>query len=107
MKSFVIIKTSFPAVHSWPGCPFDDVAFLRTPHRHVFHVTVKFLVYHNDRDIEFIRKKIEIDAFLLSYKNKDLGMTSCEMLCEQIQGTFGADYVSVFEDDENGAELIV
>ncbi len=105
-KTRVVIRTSFIAVHCWPECPLEEVEFLRSPHRHVFHVTVKFDVSHNDRDIEFIKAKKEIDSYLRdNYDYKDIGRMSCEDIADRIMETFNAAFVSVFEDDENGAEI--
>ena len=53
-KTFVVVKTTFSALHAWPECPYEDVAFLRTPHRHVFYVTMKIQTTE-DRELEFIR----------------------------------------------------
>ncbi len=106
MKKKVVIRTSFTAVHCWPECPYEDVNYLRNPHRHEFHVTVKFDVSYNDRDIEFIRAKEEIDKHLrTNYHCKDLGRMSCEDIANEIMNKFGACFVSVFEDNENGAEI--
>lgn len=109
-KTNVILNTDFIAVHCWPECPFDDVSFLRHPHRHKFTVTMKFSVSHTDRDIEFIRMKDDVTSFIRAhFDGKDLGRMSCEDIAVMIMNGFeytGANYVSVFEDGENGAELI-
>ena len=34
IKQFIEIKTDFEAIHNWPECPFEDVDFLKHPHRH-------------------------------------------------------------------------
>lgn len=106
MNVNVIIKTSFEAIHHWPDCPFEDVFFLRQPHRHIFHVTMKWPVHHNDRDKEFILAKREVEDFLLQeWHGNHMGSMSCEDFCEALLTQFPtAIYVSVFEDNENGAE---
>lgn len=102
----IVIKTQFEAIHRWPGCPFEEVMFLRCPHRHIFHVMVKFPVKHTDRDREFIMAKHEVSAFVSLWNNKDLGTMSCEDMAVKIQTVFpDSCFVSVFEDNENGAEL--
>lgn len=108
IKRNVVIKTSFPATHRWSKCPLKSVKFLREEHRHVFHLTFKFKVTHSDRDIEFIDMKQTIDRIIQErYAYQNLGETSCEQIgdffLEMFTG-YGLFYVSVFEDDENGAE---
>jgi len=114
-ETFIIVKDQFPALHSWPGCPYEEVAFLRNPHRHIFHVTVKIRVNHDDRDVEFFMFKNALSDMLHSlYANRDLGSMSCEMMCNKIKQDLGYNYfsavdihsISVFEDDENGAEVV-
>lgn len=107
MKRKVIINTSFPAIHLWPSCPYEDVEFLAYPHRHVFHCTLKFEVAHDDRDIEFIRKKSEVERALREegFYDGNLGAMSCEMIADWMIKRFGACYVRVMEDNENGAEV--
>jgi len=107
MKKNIIIKTSFPATHHWPECPIEEVSFLRDEHRHVFYVTMKWRVDHNNRQIEFIQQKMRVDEHLESfYANKSLGRVSCEDIAEALLKEFKANYVSVFEDNENGAEAL-
>lgn len=107
MRTNVVIKTSFEAIHYWPDCPFEEVSFLCRPHRHVFHVTMKWPVNHNNRDKEFILAKREVEDFVLGKWNReDVGKMSCEDFCEALLIQFPtAVYVSVFEDNENGAEV--
>jgi len=103
-KSFIVIRTSFPALHCWPECPFEDVAYLKNPHRHVFHVEMKFETTE-DRQIEFIRQKMDIDAYImLNFYGRFLERISCETIAANLGKYFDAFFVSVFEDDENGAE---
>ncbi len=104
-ETFVIIKTQFSAIHSWEKCPIKEVAFLRNKHRHVFHVTMKIKVNHNDRDIEFIQAKNRLNHWLrANWEQQDLGQMSCEMMAETLF-TFFSDVksVEVMEDNENGA----
>lgn len=105
MNHYIIVKTEFAAIHSWPECPIEEVSFLRNPHRHVFHIVLKKEVTHNDRDIEIIQLKNCIHEFLEQYRNKDMGRKSCEDLAEELITKFNAVYVSVLEDNENGAEI--
>jgi hypothetical protein len=67
---------------------------------------MRFKVEHTDRDIEFISKKHEIDNYIGKfYADHDLDSSSCEQIAEDFMDRFKADYVSVFEDGENGAEI--
>lgn len=106
LRFSVLITTTFPAVHCWPACPHEDVAFLRTPHRHLFSVTMWVPVTHADRDVEFIRLKRTVDEFIdTNYREQDLGRRSCEMIATDLLSFFGASRVRVMEDGENGAEV--
>jgi len=105
MKRYVIVNTSFTAQHSWPECELASVLFLQYTHRHNFYVTLKIAISHNNRDIEIIRLKNAVDIFLDSYRNTDMGSKSCEDIAEELLRTFHANYVSVLEDNENGAEI--
>ena len=100
----VVIKTQFPAIHSWPECSYKDVEYLKHPHRHVFHVTMKWNVSES-REIEFIRMKQFVDSYIRYYMwDKDLGNISCEAIAEKLANQFDAEFTSVYEDEENGAE---
>ena len=104
-KTFVVVKTTFSALHAWPECPYEDVAFLRTPHRHIFYVTMKIQTM-KDRELEFIRLKKELDFYIRdNWEGNNLGKLSCEKIAENLMNNFNANFVGVFEDDENGAEI--
>ena len=109
MITRIIVSLQFEALHCWPSCPYDDVAFLRSPHRHLFHVVAKKAVKHDDRDIEIIRFKREIQRYLAGRidPSGNLGALSCEMLAKELLTTFACDFVSVLEDNENGAEVLI
>jgi hypothetical protein len=107
-KTLIVVKSQFEGIHSWDKCPHDDVSFLRWPHRHIFHVTLKIEVSHDDRELEFIRVKRELEEYLKLFP-LDLKSTSCEMLAKEIgmylTPMFPVYMVSVFEDEENGSEV--
>lgn len=102
-------------IHKYPAAASDpklaDVSFLGYPHRHIFHFRVTIDVFHNDRDIEFILFKRELESL---YGNGTLQMDfkSCEMLAEDLIGYISSKYpgrkiqVEVSEDGENGGTLI-
>ena len=106
MKKYVVIKTAFPALHRYPDNKETSTMFLQFTHRHVFHVTVKYRVEDNNREVEFLKMKELIDKYIQrDYAYKNMGSKSCEDICDEIACYTGAVYVSVFEDNENGAEV--
>lgn len=113
MKTNVIIKLSIEGLHNWPEARnmFPEVAFLSDMHRHVFHFTLKKRVYHDNRDIEFIMFKRDVEQYLRGkfwredYRCLMFGPMSCEMIAKQLLECFECEYVSVWEDNENGAEV--
>lgn len=113
IKRWIKVKTQFHALHSWPECPIEEVAFLRSSHRHTFHVEVKVEVNHHDRDIEFFvfQRRVE-DVIQQLYGNNtpDLGRKSCEEIAEDVYNILSAKYyrnmvISVSEDGEVAAEI--
>jgi len=96
------------ATHNWPGCPFEEVAYLRDPHRHVFHIKAYKKVFHDDRDVEFIMLKHDIQRHFQRYYDPTLAMCafgakSCEMIGAELLDRFKLSRVEVSEDNENGA----
>ena len=107
MKRCIVIKTQFEAIHCWPECPIEEVSFLKYPHRHIFHVKVKWKVIHNDRELEFILMKRKVDQFFFGWGGEDLGKMSCEDIAEDLHKEFpSAFFISIFEDNENGVEVV-
>lgn len=105
MVTRIIINFQFEATHSWPNCNIPEVSFLKSPHRHMFHVEMKRPVRHNDRDVEFIKFKRDVLKYVReNWEGKDLGHRSCENLACFLASQFGCTYVKVMEDGENGAE---
>lgn len=97
-------------IHSYPKAP-GGVEFLRHPHRHMFHFRVNIEVFHDDREIEFILFKRELQALYAdSGGTMDCENKSCEMLADQLAQYIQTKYpgrelvISVSEDNENGAE---
>ncbi len=84
----------------------EKVKFLRDPHRHEFHVTLTMEVSHDNRDIEFIQLKEQLDGYLrVNWENSSSG-NSCEQVAKHILNYFDAYSVSVSEDGENGATVV-
>lgn len=107
----ITVQTQFEDVHCWPDAP-EEVSFLRNPHRHMFMVTVEMEVYSDDRELEFIMLKREIDTFIREEITKLPISKSCEQMAELIgqylKTVYGFDRglnVSVYEDGENGATI--
>ena len=96
-------------IHCYTDAP-DEVAFLRHPHRHMFHFKVSLEVFHTDREVEFIMFKRELET-LYGRGTLELDYKSCEMLAEDLEKYILTKYpsrhynIEVSEDNENGAIL--
>ena len=113
-KPYVIIKTQFEGFHYWKDAP-DHVAFLRDPHRHMFHVKIRMGVDGLDRDIEIISFKKHINSYIKTTLVETIAKEgwSCEMIADNIARHICAIYdnvdmleVEVLEDNENGGGVI-
>jgi len=95
--------------HNWPSCPFEEVDYLRVPHRHVFHIKAHYPVTHSDRDVEFIMLKHKLDTYIkgryfdVKQRLCVFGAMSCEMIAEELMQHFLLSRCEVSEDGENGA----
>ena len=78
--------------------------YLEYPHRHMFHFKVQIEVYNDDRDIEFFIFKRWLEG-LYADDTLQLDYKSCEMIARELYEQFDLEYCSVFEDNENGAEI--
>lgn len=99
----VVAQTRFEGFHSWPDAP-EEVEFLRNRHRHEFHVRAEKIVSHDNREVEFILLKQEIDATI--EEGQEICAAehwSCEQWAKHLLDTLKLDKVEVFEDGENGA----
>ncbi|HOL14170.1 MAG TPA: hypothetical protein PLD61_07345 [Bacillota bacterium] len=108
MKKLIAVRTQFEGIHCYPDAP-EEVRFLRHPHRHVFHVELQIEVYHNDRELEFIIVKRNLEVYI-NQTLKNVSSKSCEAMAELIRnyaherwGENRLVNVGVFEDGENGA----
>jgi hypothetical protein len=119
LSSFIVVKTTFEALHRWGNCDIEEVIFLKHNHRHIFHVHMVLPVDHDDRALEFFMVQKEIKDIVVDLYNVnnsiclELGNRSCEMVCKDIIEEFLKNHpqldwirVSVFEDDENGAGVM-
>ena len=99
-------------IHKYPAAMTDerltDVRFLAWPHRHIFHFRVEVEVFHDDRDIEFILFKRELES-LYDEKTLELDYKSCEMISDDLYDYISNKYpdrdvvIEVSEDNENGS----
>ena len=101
----IVIQTSFPGYHQWKDAP-EKFDYLRYIHRHVFHVRAEMEVTHDNRDIEFINLKDEVNSFIFDVYYNQTFPDSCEMIAQDIAEHFGFDRVEVLEDNENGGIYI-
>tara|TARA_R100000951_G_scaffold45468_1_gene38678 strand:+ start:652 stop:1029 length:378 start_codon:yes stop_codon:yes gene_type:complete len=112
VKKYIWVKFQKEGVHKYPAALTDerlkDVSFLAWPHRHMFHFRVEVQVFHDDRDIEFILFKRELEA-LYSEKTLQLDYKSCEMISDDLYKYISNKYpkremwIEVSEDGENGS----
>lgn len=115
MNTNVIVTLKIDGMHNWPDARkiFPEVGFLSDLHRHEFHVTLKKRVNHDDRDVEFIMFKRDVQDYLRKkyyredYRSHFFGAMSCEMIAKELLEYFECVYVSVWEDGENGAEVYI
>jgi hypothetical protein len=113
-KRLIEVTFQKEGIHKYPAALTDpklkEVEFLGYPHRHIFHFKVSLEVFHNDRDVEFILFKRELEA-LYGSNILNIDFMSCEMLAEELIGYISEKYpnrdmvVKVYEDNENGAIL--
>jgi hypoxanthine phosphoribosyltransferase len=130
-RRWVTVRTDFQGVHCWPECPFEEVSFLKQPHRHVFKVQVDVeLPMEQDRQIEFFMLQEAVGRRLRqlyqfsgiadgfdSYTDPfywSLGSRSCETIAQELIAALRgspllepalAIRVTVSEDGENGATV--
>jgi dephospho-CoA kinase len=116
----VFVNLQMEALHAFFGAEnpeFKEVEYLKYPHRHLFGFKVELEVTHDDRDVEFIMFKHQIQNMLRQrYYNEEIDMLdftgkSCEMLAKEIieyclELCLLPKEVWVNEDGENGAHVI-
>lgn len=96
-------------IHCYPAAP-EGVEFLKHPHRHMFHFRVGIQVFHDDRELEFILFKRELEA-LYADETLQLDYKSCEMMAEDLAKYIIGQYpnrfleIEVSEDGENGCKV--
>lgn len=107
--------------HNFPKAKeiFPEVAFLSDRHRHIFHFECERKVNHDDRDVEFIMFKREVQSYLIDrYGLQDLtpirspfsyplefDSMSCEMIARELLEMYDLESCTVWEDGENGSRI--
>lgn len=106
-QKFIWVTFQREGIHQYPDAP-SGVTFLRYPHRHIFHFKVELEVFHDDREVEFILFKREIEG-LYTQGTLQLENKSCEMMSEELAAYIRNKYphrdlvITVSEDKENGS----
>lgn len=114
-KSFIWVTFQKEGIHKYPAAATNpalkDVSFLANEHRHIFHFRVELEVFHDDRDVEFILFKRELEA-LYSNGTLQLDYMSCEMMAKSLYEYVRTAYpnrdivIQVSEDGENGCRIV-
>ena len=120
------VTFSKEGIHCYPAASTDpqlntndeyNVAFLASPHRHIFHFRVSIDVFHNDRDIEFIQFKRWLENLYSGAgpynegRVLELNYKSCEMIADDLYLKIAERYpnrnvvIEVSEDGENGCSI--
>ena len=109
MKTYIKVNLQVEGIHQREACPLEDVGFLRSPHRHIFHISCMAEVGHNDREIEIIRFKRAILKYLHDKYGDyicEFDNMSCEMIATELVEQFNLYSCEVLEDAENGAVVL-
>ena len=106
-QKFIWVTFQKEGIHKYPDAP-EGVEFLKYPHRHIFHFKVELEVFHDDRDVEFILFKRELEN-IFADGTLQLDYKSCEMIADDLAYYINNKYperdliITVSEDGENGA----
>jgi hypothetical protein len=115
-SSMIWVTFQQEGIHRYPAAAtdpklatggWDDVSFLGSEHRHIFHFKVYLEVFHDDRDVEFIQFKRWLQR-LYAFETLNLDYKSCEMIADDLYNEIIANYpdrevwIEVSEDGENG-----
>ena len=114
INSFIWVTFQREGIHCYPAALTDpklqSVSFLGYPHRHMFHFRVELEVFHDDRDVEFIMFKRELES-LFDKRTLELNNKSCEMIAHDLSKYIKDNYpnricvIEVSEDGENGCRI--
>lgn len=116
-NSMIWVTFTQEGVHRYPAAAtdpslatgsWDDVSFLASPHRHIFHFKVYLEVFHDNRDVEFIQFKRWMQRLYNVEQALNLDYKSCEMIADELYNVIITNYpdrevwIEVSEDGENG-----
>ena len=111
-ETWIYVNFQKEGIHKYPAALTDpslkEVSFLGYPHRHMFHFKVHLEVFHDDRDVEFILFKRELEE-LYSSGTMQMDYQSCEMLAQDLAKYIQTKYpkrdltIDISEDNENGS----
>jgi hypothetical protein len=115
INSFIWVTFQREGIHCYPAALTDpklqSVSFLGYPHRHIFHFRVELEVFHDDRDVEFIMFKRELEQYIDGMMGF-LNNKSCEMIANDLYNLYiKVKYpnricvIEVSEDNENGCRI--
>src|ERR1700758_1420516 len=102
----ITVRFATPGFHQWPDAP-PRRSYLRSMHRHLFHVEVTTPVEHHERQIEFHDLMDEAKGLFGPRARSD----SCETMAHELASELSRLHdgrpfkVSVFEDEEAGATV--
>ena len=109
-ETWIYVTFQQEGIHKYPAALTDpklaEVSFLGHPHRHMFHFKVHLEVFHDDRDVEFILFKRELQA-LYNHGIMNIDYMSCEMLAQELAKYIQTKYpnrrlkIDISEDGEN------
>ena len=110
-SQWVFVTFQKEGLHRWPDAyKYPGIEFLANEHRHMFHFRVEIQVFHDDREVEFILFKRELEG---QYESGalELNHKSCEMMADDLAKYITDHYpgrflkIEVSEDGENGAVM--
>lgn len=103
----IVMRLQVEGFHHWPGAAefSPEVTFLADNHRHIFHIEARKKVQHDERDLEIILTKREIEKHISNTYDRpaQFGPLSCEAIARSLTERFDLSGCSVLEDGENGA----
>lgn len=109
----IVVRLTVPGLHYWTDAP-PRRSYLRTPHRHLFYITVATSVDHDNREVELhdlmelTRAAIPGHPATSDPTIRHFGSMSCEQIATEIARALVAALkrsvtVHVLEDNEAGA----
>lgn len=117
-RSNIIVRTNFQGVHKYPAASGAE-RYLKEYHRHLFGVRVEIQVFNDDRELEFIALKRDIENWLTEQMDQDNVWHMVTLSCEQVAKLLLGHLLDVLptpndrrievyidEDGENGASVL-